>query len=89
MTIRKKTPSNVSRDEKRNKLLNKSMDDVSSVTLTSKQVNQKKEQNHEEIKKIHYIHHRKKKLNKIITQMINHLQYQRKINHHLMMRRRK
>ena len=51
------------------------MDDVSSVTPTSKQVNQKKEKNHEEIKKIHYIHHRKKKLIKIITQKINHLQY--------------
>ena len=65
------------------------MDDVSSVTPTSKQVNHKKEQNHEEIKKIHYIHHRRKKLIKIITHMINRLQYQRKINHHLMVRRRK
>ena len=35
------------------------MDDVPSVTQTSKQVNQKNKQNHVEIKKKHQIHHQK------------------------------
>ena len=65
------------------------MDDVSSVTPTSKQVNQNHKQNHVENKKTALHTPPKKKLNKIIIQRINHLQLQRKINHHLMETRRK
>ena len=46
------------------------MNDVPSVTQTSKQVNQKHKQNDEENKKLHYIHHQKNISNKIITQKI-------------------
>ena len=63
------------------------MDDVPSVTQTYKQVNQKHKQNHvENTNKPKYIHRQKKKLNKIIAQKINHLQYRKKNNHYLTIR---
>ena len=46
-----------SNDEKRKTTLIDSIDDMHSVTQTSKQVNQKHKQNDVENKKMHYIHH--------------------------------